>query len=236
MPVLFTGHLDNVNEETQPFIESLRTFGTTIKPAVILVISAHWLTLGGSFIQANKSFHVPEYPSTGAPETANYVADHTGVQLHQRELDHGAWMVLKHIAPNGDIPVLQLSIDMEQPLDYHYRLARQLAPLRDMGVLIIGSGNVVHNLELSALRFWTKKPYSWAEDFDQWVKQRIDARDFSSLFRYNTAGKSARLAVPTADHYIPLLYALSLMNQQEEITHTYEQVFRGLSLRSMRIG
>ena len=236
MPVLFTGHLDKVNEETAPFVESLKAMGAALKPSVILVISAHWLTVGESYVTINERFSVPEYPSVGSPATAQYLVGHTAVKPHAWELDHGAWMVLKHIAPKGDIPVLQLSIDMEQPLDYHYTLARQLAPLRDMGVLIVGSGNIVHNLELSALRFWTKKPYQWATDFDAWVKTKIDERDFGSLFNFNSAGKSARLAVPTADHYIPLLYALSLTNKNEEIIHTYEQVFRGLSLRCMRIG
>ncbi|HYH14589.1 MAG TPA: class III extradiol ring-cleavage dioxygenase, partial [Flavisolibacter sp.] len=174
--------------------------------------------------------------SLGSPATAQYLVNHAAIKPYTWELDHGAWMVLKHIAPKGDIPVLQLSIDMEQRLDYHYHLARQLATLRDMGVLIIGSGNVVHNLELSALRFWTNKPYQWAVDFDNWVKAKIDKREFGSLFNFDEAGKSARLAVPTVDHYIPLLYVLSMMNKNEEITHTYEQVFKGLSLRCMRIG
>ena len=236
MPVLFTGHLDKVNEETAPFIESLKAVGAALQPSVILVISAHWLTLGETYVTVNEKFSVKEYPAVGSPATAEYLVGHTNVKPYTWELDHGAWMVLKHIAPKGDIPVLQLSIDMQQPLDYHYQLARQLTPLRDMGVLIIGSGNVVHNLELSALRLWTKKPYQWAVDFDNWVKQKIDERDFSSLFNYTAAGKSARFAVPTADHYIPLLYILSLMNQNEEIVHTYEQVTRGLSLRCMRIG
>ncbi|HYH13750.1 MAG TPA: class III extradiol ring-cleavage dioxygenase [Flavisolibacter sp.] len=236
MPVLFTGHIDAVHDETVPFIKSLSALGASLNPSVILVISAHWLTLGESYVTINRHFSVKEYPSMGAPVTAEYLVNHAAVKPYHWELDHGAWMVLKHLAPRRDIPVLQLSIDMEQSLDFHYQLARQLAPLRQMGVLIVGSGNVVHNLELSALRFWTSKPYQWAVDFDSWVKNKIDERDFTSLFAYNGAGKSARLAVPTADHYIPLLYALALTNRNEQIVHTYEHVTRGLSLRCMRIG
>ncbi|MDT3403207.1 4,5-DOPA dioxygenase extradiol [Mucilaginibacter terrae] len=236
MPVFFTGHIDSHAEKFQPLLKSLQALGASVKPSVILVISAHWLTLGESYVTINKQFNVPDYPSTGSPTTAEYLVSTTAIKPYEWELDHGAWMRLKHIAPNRNIPVLQLSIDMEQPLDYHFRLARQLAPLRDMGVLIIGSGNIVHNLERSALRFWTEKPYQWAVDFDNWVKTKIDERDLGSLFRYSNFGEAAKLAVPTADHYLPLLYVLSLANRGESIEHTYESLYRGMSLRCLRVG
>jgi 4,5-DOPA dioxygenase extradiol len=105
-----------------------------------------------------------------------------------------------------------------------------------MGVLIIGSGNIVHNLGLSAAKFWSSKPYHWALEFDNWVKDRIDHRDLLSLFQYQKMGKIAKLSVPTDDHYIPLLYALSMAGPNEPITHTYENVIRGASLRCLRIG
>lgn len=236
MPVFFTGHLDTHAKKFQPLLQSLQSLGASVQPSVILVISAHWLTLGETYVTVNKRFAVADYPSPGSPQTAQYLIDNTNIKPYNWELDHGAWMVLKHIAPNKDIPVLQLSIDMDQPLDYHYRLARQLAGLRDMGVLIIGSGNIVHNLEMSAVKFWSDKPYQWAIDFDNWVKAKIDDRDLNSIFRYSSFGKAARLAVPTADHYLPLLYVLSLANKGERIEHTYEGLFRGMSLRCLRVG
>jgi len=237
MPVFFVGHKDfSKTPRLTPFTKSLRSMGASVKPSSILVISAHWLTLGDPYVTVNTSFTTPEYPSKGSPETAKTLVELASVKEEYRGLDHGAWSVLRHIAPGADIPVLQLSIDMEKPLDYHYQLARQLRPLRDKGVLIIGSGNIVHNLELSALKFWSKKPYDWAVEFDQWAKNRIDERDFTSLFSYYKLGRIADLAVPTLDHYIPMLYCLALCDLNENITHTYEELNRGGSFRCFRIG
>jgi 4,5-DOPA dioxygenase extradiol len=236
MPVFFTGHLDSDKQSLVPFFHALKTMGESVKPSVILVISAHWLTGGESYVSINERYAVQEYISLGSPTTARFLSERTAIKSENRELDHGAWMVLKHIAPERDIPVLQLSIDMDQPLDYHNKLARQLSPLRDMGVLIIGSGNIVHNLELSGIKFWSSKPYQWAVDFDNWVKDKIDQRDLLSLFQYYKMERMARLSVPTADHYIPLLYALSMAGKNEPITHVFEGIMRGLSMRCIRIG
>jgi 4,5-DOPA dioxygenase extradiol len=236
MPVFFTGHLDSEKKSMVPFFNALKSMGKSVKPSVILVVSAHWLTAGESYVSINERYAVAEYISYGSPPTAKLLSEHTDIKTAYWELDHGAWMVLKHIAPDRNIPVLQLSIDMDQPLDYHYRLARQLAPLRDKGVLIIGSGNIVHNLELSMVKFWSNKPYQWALDFDYWVKDKIDNRDLLSLFQYYKMAKLAKLAVPTADHYIPLLYVISLADQKEAITHIHEEVIKGLSMRCIRVG
>jgi 4,5-DOPA dioxygenase extradiol len=238
MPVFFVGHQDlSKDSHITPFTQNLRSMGASVKPSSILVISAHWLTLGDAYVNMNTKFTTREYPSTGSPETAKMVMGHaTGVKEDAyRELDHGAWSVLRHIAPKADIPVLELSIDMAKPLDYHWNLARQLRPLRNKGVLIIGSGNIVHNLQLSALKFYSKKPFHWAVEFDEWAKGRIDERDFTSLFNYFKLGKLADLAVPTMDHYLPLLYCLSLCDVNERITYTHEEVTSGVSFRCLRI-
>lgn len=237
MPVFFVGHADfSKKPHVTPFNQNLRAMGATVKPAAILVISAHWLTLGNTYVNINQAYETPEYPSKGSPETGKMIMEKINAKgAEYRDLDHAAWSVLRHIAPEANVPVLELSIDMEKPLDYHYRIARELSSLRSKGVLIIGSGNIVHNLEMSALKVWSNKPYDWALDFDEWAKQRINERDFSSLFQYYRLGKIANYAVPTMDHYLPLLYCLSLCDKNEEIVYTHEEVIRGLSFRCFRI-
>ena len=210
------------------------------RPNAILVVSAHWLTLGETLVSTKPHYEVPGYKVAGSAGTGKLIVEYIpSVEKDPEwELDHGAWAILRHISPQADIPVIELSIDMTKPLDYHWQLARQLYRLRRQGILIIGSGNIVHNLELSMLKMatLTKKPYHWAVEFDQWVKERIDDRDITSLFLYEKLGKMATLAVPTADHYIPLLYSLALAEENEPITYTYEEVFAGLSMRCLRIG
>jgi len=242
MPVFFVGHGDPRNAfKDNPFTRSLSAMGTDlkVKPAAILVISAHWLTLGETLVSTKTSYKVPEYMAPGSPEHGRLIMqDITGVNEDPDwDLDHGAWAILKHLFPKADIPVIELSIDMEKPIDHHWQLAQQLQGLRRKGILIIGSGNIVHNLELSALKAITlsKKPYHWASEFDEWVKDRITERDFSSLFYYFKLGKIANLAVPTMDHYIPMLYSLALMQKNEPITFTYEEVIAGVSMRCFRV-
>ncbi|QES90597.1 dioxygenase family protein [Rhizosphaericola mali] len=237
MPVFFVGHQDFSKTPHQtPFTKNLRTMGASVTPIAILVMSAHWLTLGDTFVNLNSQFSTPEYPSKGAPEIGKLIMNETNTKEEQsRDLDHGAWSVLRHLSPDAKVPVLELSIDMSKPLDYHYQLARQLSNLRTRGVLIVGSGNIVHNLDMSALKFWSSKPYDWAMEFDNWVKDRIDERDFSSLFQFEKLGKVADYSVPTMDHYLPMLYCLSLCESDETITHTFTEVTRGLSFRCFRI-
>jgi 4,5-DOPA dioxygenase extradiol len=236
MPVFFVGHQDfSKIPHLTPFTKNLRAMGALVKPSAIMVISAHGLSWGKTFISVNERYSVPEYPSLGSPEMARFISTLVNVTEQESELDHGAWSVLRHIAPDASVPVLEMSIDMMQPFEYHYSLAKELSNLRKRGVLIIGSGNIVHNLELSSLRFWTKKPYEWALEFDEWVKSRIDNRDIRSLFNYHLFGKFAKYAVPTTDHYLPMLYALSLCEVNEDIVYTYEEVTKGLSYRCFRI-
>ena len=252
MPVFFIGHGDPRNAIwDNPFTRSLVKMGNSVKvkPEAILVISAHWLTTG-SFVTSSPSPPLiydfsgfpPElyqviYPAHGAPEYAKELMK-LAPEVEEnptRGLDHGAWTILKHMFPKANIPVFQLSIDYHRPMIYHFDLAGKLQLLRNKGILVIGSGNIVHNL-----RFWfTKddpKPYGWAVEFDNWVKEMIIKRDFQSLIEYQKQGTAAILSVPTADHYIPSLYALGLAKEGEEIRFTYEEVFTAASMRCFRIG
>lgn len=243
MPVFFIGHGDPANAfRDNPFTQSLVQMGKDLpaRPNAILVASAHFLTIGQTLVSTNTHYDVKEYPVAGDPSTGKRIIEYIPSidQDPQYALDHGAWAILRHIAPNADIPVIELSIDMSKPLDYHFQLARQLYRLRKEGILIIGSGNIVHNLELSMLKAATfnKKPFHWAVEFDEWAKTRIDERDITSLFLYEKLGRVATLAVPTADHYLPLLYALALAEDNDPIKYTYEEVIGGVSMRCLRIG
>ncbi len=259
MPVLFVGHGSPTNAlEDNPFTRSLRQLGQSFKengkePAAILVVSAHWLTRG-SFVNISpkpetihdfggfpQELFDAQYPAPGSPEVAKSAAALSPL-LHETTdwgLDHGAWAILLHLFPEANIPVFQMSIDYHQPMQYHFDLARQLQSLREKGVLVIGSGNIVHNLPLSMGNFQRNdpKPFDWAIQFDEWVKEKLVAGDFKSLLQYETLGEAGRLSVPTPDHYIPLLYTLGLASEKEEIRQTYEEVtFGGISMRTFQAG
>jgi 4,5-DOPA dioxygenase extradiol len=259
MPALFVGHGSPMNAlEDNAFTRSLRALGQTFQkngrqPSAILVVSAHWLTRG-SFVNISpkpKTIHdfggFPQalfdlqYPAPGAPDTAKATAQ-LSEWVHETEdwgLDHGAWTILLHLFPDAQVPVFQLSIDYYQPMRYHLDLARQLGALREKGVLIVGSGNIVHNLRMSMSSFQRNdpKPYDWAVEFDQWVGGHIASGDFQPLLNWENAGESGRLAVPTPDHYIPMLYSLGLAEAKEEIRSVYESVeFGGISMRTFQVG
>jgi 4,5-DOPA dioxygenase extradiol len=252
MPAFFIGHGNPMNAVLDnPFTRSLTEMGKSVqqKPNAILVVSAHWLTRG-SYVSINPKPEViydfggfpdelyqVKYPAPGSPEYAAQVKDLLPEVKEDKDwgLDHGAWTILKHMFPEADIPVFQLSIDFYKPMQYHYELAQKLQSLRKKGVLIIGSGNIVHNL-----RMWFSKgdnnPYDWATEFDGFVKDRIEKRDFKSLVEYEKQGAAAKLSVPTVDHYVPMLYSLALAGDKEEIKFTYEEVFSAASMRCFRIG
>ena len=203
------------------------------RPAAILVISAHWLTKGtrvtameqpptihdfGGFPQ--ELFDV-RYPAPGAPQLAaetRALIRSTEVGLdHDWGLDHGAWTVLRNMYPEAGIPIFQLSIDYSKPADYHYRLAAVLMALRKKGVMIMGSGNMIHNLRMVA---WDQLHvpgygYDWAQEMHELFKEKILQRDHQQLIRYETMGPGAKLAIPTPDHYYPLLYVLGLQDEKE---------------------
>lgn len=258
MPALFVGHGSPMNAiEDNAFTRSLKKLGASLrerhKPNAILVVSAHWLTRG-SFVNSlakpetihdfggfPKELFAKQYPAPGSPEYAKQTAGLSSLIYETTEwgLDHGAWTILLHLFPEADIPVFQLSIDYYQSMDYHIDLARQLKALRSKGVLIIGSGNVVHNLRQSMPRFAAgdPRPFEWATEFDEWVGERLVEGDYQSLTNYLSVGEAGRLAVPTPDHYIPLLYSVGLAEATEPLTSVYEEVlFGGISMRTFLIG
>jgi 4,5-DOPA dioxygenase extradiol len=258
MPVLFIGHGSPMNAlADNPFTRHLRALGIELslkyEIQAIVVISAHWLTKG-SYVHAGlhpetihdfggfpPALHQMQYPALGQPEVATAI--HTldnGIGLTEEwGLDHGAWTILHHLWPNANIPVLQLSIDYGRPMSYYRTLSAQLKSLRNRGVLFIGSGNVVHNIPLS-VPFLVKqdpKPFDWALEFDAWVGQKLDLNDYSALEKYETAGSAGKLAVPTPEHYIPMLYTLGLTESSEPIKLTFNEVgYGGMSMRSFQIG
>lgn len=251
MPVLFIGHGSPMNAiEKNEYHKKWIELGKTLpKPKAILVVSAHWLTKGTKvtamekprtihdFVGFPDELFEQQYPAQGSPEFAKKTQSaitKTKVQSDfEWGLDHGTWSVLLPMYPNANIPVFQLSIDYTQPPQYHYELAKELAKLREEGILIIGSGNIVHNL--SMIR-WNGKAYDWAIEFDWKIKKFIDERNHISIINYEKLGNIAKLAVPTNDHYLPLLYALALQAKNESVSYFNDKCEMGsISMRSLII-
>lgn len=256
MPVLFLGHGSPMNAiEDNDFVRTFKKLGTELqRPNAILCISAHWETKGTfvTAMQNPKTIHdfggFPkelfdvQYPAPGSPELAletQKIIQKTEVGLDDKwGLDHGAWSVIKHLYPNADIPVIQMSIDYSQPASYHYELAKELSSLRQKGVLIIGSGNMVHNLRLVA---WNKLneqfAFDWALEANEKMKSYILNGDHQKLIDFRSQGKAFDLAIPTPEHYLPLIYALALKDEKEEVTLFNDQSLAGsLSMTSVKIG
>lgn len=257
MPVLFIGHGSPMNAiEDNAFSKRWQQMGKEIpRPKAVVVVSAHWLTKGtmvtampnpktihdfGGFPQA--LFDV-KYPAPGNPELANEIQKlitNPAVELdHDWGLDHGTWSVVKHMYPNADIPVLQLSIDYYKPPAYHYELAKQLLALRKKGVLIIGSGNMVHNLRMVAWNKLSEPEYGfdWALEMNAVFKNKIENGLHKELIQYEKLHKAATLAIPTPDHYYPLLYILALQTDNDKVTFFNDKVVGGsLTMTSVKIG
>lgn len=256
-PALFVGHGSPMNAiEQNEFTNQWKKITLNFdKPKAIICISAHWLTRGtfvtamehpktihdfGGFPQA--LFDV-QYPASGSPDTAHWAQEAIkSAQVLENEdwgLDHGTWSILRNMYPNADIPVVQLSIDYSKPLSYHFQLAQELKTLRNKGVLIIGSGNMVHNLGMIA---WDKinTPgfgYDWALEIDHIFKEKIINRDFQSLIEWNKLHKQISLAIPTLDHYIPLIYAAGLSDKRDEIAFFNDKAIAGsLTMTSVQFG
>ena len=257
MPVLFIGHgspmngiLDNeFSQRWRKMAENIPT------PKAVLVVSAHWLTRGTRITSMDfpKTIHdfggFPQelfdvqYPAPGSPEiarkTKELVRSVNIEEDHDWGLDHGTWTVVRHMYPGANIPVLQLSIDRNKDAQYHFELARELADLRRKGVLIIGSGNMVHNLRMLA---WDNidEPgygYDWALEMNQRFKNHISKGDFNPLINFKNLGREADLAIPTPEHYIPLLYSLGLKNEDEEVSFFNDRAVAGsLTMTSVKIG
>ena len=237
-----------------PFTEALRILGASIRPPqAVLVVSAHWLTQNETCVQASPSpetlhdfggfppaLHAFQYPAQGSPFFASMIADAvTTIQPTTAwGLDHGAWSVLCHLFPQANVPCFELSINYSRPMAYHISLARELQFLREKGVLIIGSGNIVHNLQASFPNLKSGQEhfgYEWALEFDAWSAEKIADKDVMALLDYEKA-PGGRYAVPTPDHYIPLLYSLALARPNETIRTVHEElVYGGISMRTFEI-
>lgn len=255
MPVLFMGHGSpmngiEINEFSTKWVDIAKNIPT---PKAVVVVSAHWFTKGtkitamdfpptihdfGGFPQA--LFDV-QYPAPGNPLLAKKTADlvkSTSILLdHDWGLDHGAWSVIKHMYPNADIPVLQLSIDYTKGAKYHYDLAKELSDLRKKGVLILGSGNMVHNLRMMSWEMINGGGYDWAIEANEKFKKAILNKNHIALVNFQTMGTDVMLGIPTPEHYLPLMYTLGLQNGQEEASIFNDKAVGGsLTMTSVQIG
>lgn len=261
MPALFIGHGSPMNIILDNnYTRSLQNLGFNLPhPKAILVISAHWLTSGSYICDVAKPktiydfygfpdvLYKIEYNSPGAPSIANAISNQIiNPPIKCRSdwgLDHGAWAVLHHIFPKADIPVLEMSLDYNfndwhpKSLEFHYQIGKQLQFLREQGVLIIGSGNLVHNLGIINFESMNATPFEWAKSFDNYVKENLENDNHQKLIHFEQAGESARLAVPYLDHYLPLIYIIALQQNEEYIRFVCEDIYHGsISMRSFIIG
>jgi 4,5-DOPA dioxygenase extradiol len=255
MPVLFIGHGSPMNGiENNEFSAYWKKLGQEIpQPRAVLCVSAHWLTKGtavtamdhpktihdfGGFPQA--LFDV-EYPAPGSPEIANETkAALTSIDVgldHDWGLDHGTWTIIRHMYPGANIPVLQLSIDYYKPASYHYNLAKELAALRRKGMLIVGSGNMVHNLGMVDFSKLDSPGFGfdWALEINETFKKNILSGNHQALIDYEKLGPSAKLAIPTPDHYYPLMYAIGMLDSKDEVGIFNDKAVAGsLTMTSVR--
>ena len=257
MPVLFLGHGSPMNaiEENQ-FAKGFRNISREIpKPNAILCISAHWFT-NGTFVTAMqnpktihdfygfpKELFEVNYPAPGSPELAKETAALLLPEIveedHSWGLDHGAWSVIRHLYPNAEIPVIQLSIDYSRPPQYHFDLAKKLQKLREKGILIIGSGNIVHNLRMIDWKNINTvgAGWDWAVEAREKTNNWLLDGNFQNLIDYQRQGVALQTAVPSPDHYLPLIYSLGLKEKSENLSLFNDELIGGsLSMTSVRIG
>lgn len=248
MPVLFTSHgnpFDIVkSREERPFWKTLHDLGKSLRAAhdirAVVVVSAHWITTGVTKVNVSSvqeqlydyygfpaAYYAVEYRAQGSPQVAREVAAALpGVrESNEWGLDHGAWPMLMHLFPEADVPVFQLSIDYHASPRYHYELGRQLRTLRDRGVLIVGSGSMIHNLRLAMgkMRTGDHSPFGWEADYDAWLKEQLDHRRVDKLIDYERSHPLGKVASPTPDHFVPLLYSLGLMDKEDELRYFYDE-------------
>jgi 4,5-DOPA dioxygenase extradiol len=255
LPAIFFGHGNPMNAlATNVYTEAWMRIGRqTAGPRAILSISAHWYVpgTGVTLSTAPRTIHdfggfprelyQVQYPAPGDPDLARRVQKLLApvpVNLDDSwGLDHGTWSVLCHVFPKADVPVVQLSIDETQPAAFHFEIGRRLAPLREEGVLIVGSGNIVHNLNAYAWGRHMPDPYDWAVHFESEAKQMIQAGENKPLIDYEKLGKAAMLSIPTPDHYLPLLYVIATRQPGDLITFPVEGVDGGsISMLSVKVG
>lgn len=246
MPVLFTSHgspMDiPLSKDERPFWNALYHLGTDLQKKyevkAALVVSAHWCSRG-TFVNISpeqkqiydyygfpKHFYDPKYQAKGAPEIAKEVTKiiPTINETTEWGLDHGAWPMLMHLFPEANIPVFQMSISYYESSQYHYELGKQLKSLREKGVLIIGSGSLIHNLQIigQKMRTGDMTPFGWEPEYDAWIKKQIDDRNVANVINYETSHKLGKMAAPTPDHFVPVLYSLGLMDTKDELNYFYE--------------
>ncbi len=251
MPVLFVGHGSPMNAiEKNPYTQMLEGLARKIqKPKAILVVSAHWMSEGTWVlgVEKPKTIHdfygFPQelfdvqYPAPGSPETAKHIVNTIADPRIHNDLemwgfDHGTWSVLRHMYPKADVPVLQMSLYMARSPEYHFHIGQQLSKLRDQGVLILGSGNLVHNLRLMN-RTTHAKPHDWALEFDAWLKEKIEARDFSALIKNFHLIEAGKLSIPTMDHFLPVHYILGAADSKDELRFEFEEIHNAaISMRT----
>jgi 4,5-DOPA dioxygenase extradiol len=252
MPALFVGHGSPMNAlEDNAFTRGWQDAARRIsRPRAIVCISAHWETRGvyagatptpetiHDFYGFPKALFDVRYPAPGDPALALQIAQTVkSAKIHidpGRGIDHGVWSVLRIMYPQADIPVLQLSLDTTQPGAFHHALGRDLAPLRDDGVLVMGSGNIVHNLRL--FDFHATRPADWAARADAAIRARIESRDHASLIDWNGLGADVALGIPTPEHYLPLLYVLALRGADEPVRLFNTDVISAISMTCVQVG
>jgi 4,5-DOPA dioxygenase extradiol len=256
LPAIFFGHGNPLNAlRRNSFTEGWDAIGNSLpRPRSILCVSAHWYLPGTAVtaMPAPRTIHdfggfprelyQVQYPAPGSRELAARVRDllaPVSVELDQKSwgLDHGTWSVLCHVFPQADIPVVQLSIDETQPSQFHYQLAKRLAPLREEGVLVIGSGNIVHNLHTYAWGKHEVEPFDWAVRFETQARSFLSSGEDFQLVDYESLGRDALLSIPTPEHYLPLIYVLALRRPGEEVSFPVEGFDGGsISMLAIQLG
>ena len=246
MPVLFTSHgspMDiPLSRDERPFWNALYQLGLELQNnyevKAALIVSAHWLSKG-TFVNISpeqeqiydyygfpEEYYKVKYKAHGSPDIAKEVKKviPSVAETTDWGLDHGAWPMLMHLFPNANIPVFQMSISYHEKPEYHYNLGKQLASLREKGVLIIGSGSLIHNLQLvgQKMRSGDMSPFGWEVEYDEWLKKQIDSREVKNIINYETSHKLGKLAAPTPDHFVPVLYSLGLVNPSDNIKYFFE--------------
>jgi len=255
MPAIFFGHGNPMNALAKNvFTQGWASIGSSVpRPKAVLAVSAHWY-LAGTAVTAGlrprtihdfggfpRELQEVQYPAPGSPDLAHRVQEllaPVSVGLDEGwGLDHGTWSVLCHVFPDADIPVVQLSIDETRPPQFHHDIGKLLAPLRDEGVLLIGSGNIVHNLHTYAWGKHGVEPFDWAVRFEQRVRESLLEGDDTSLIDYENLGRDALLSIPTPEHYLPLLYVIAVRRPGEQVSFPVEGVDGGsVSMLTVQIG
>ncbi len=255
MPAIFLGHGNPMNAlQTNDYTRAWSAIGRNIpRPKAILSISAHWYIsrIAVTAMQKPRTIHdfggfpkelyEVDYPAQGDPALADRISailSSYSIDLDNRwGLDHGTWSALCHIYPKADIPVVQLSIDQTRPALFHYEIGKKLTALRDMGILIIGSGNIVHNLWAYVWNRSVVSPFEWAIRFDKRVRELLLAEDDDPLINYENLGNDAMLSVPTPDHYLPLLYVIGCRKRGEKVSFPVSGIDGGsISMLAVQIG